>query len=865
MKKSKYKYAFSVIMCIYNVEKYLEEAIESIINQNVNFEKDIQLILVNDGSPDNSEEICLRYQKMYPNNILYKKKSNGGLASAKNFGLKFIEGRYISFFDSDDILPTNVFKEVFKFFKKNELCVDFVTIPLELFGAETGLHSKYKYMGNKNRIINLDTEPYNFVLSGAASFYKNDIFNTFRFDEDFVGEEDSLLNGLIYLKNPRFGYVCEKGVVYNYRKREEQNSIVDRVKFNPESYKTVIKLLEKIIPDDNLREYQKELIIYELRSRYKNIENSLFDKKIYDIIIKKYNYYINKLDINYIIYHSKYCDTPELKYFFGRIIDDNFCMKTYPEEFNNLYRMSTITIYYQNIKENTITLHVGYNKFNENIELVVFDEKNNIILPVEKKDYESCFDLYVGENNVDITHISKFEFKLTDMKKIKFILFDNMFNRYIPPKRIMVSNRTVYNSFLRKCNYKKYEIEFDGRKLIIQKIINKKFNIFIRKISDIYKIYKSNHVLALTRLFSRRNKRYVLINDRLDKAGDNGEALFKYIYANEPTIAKNTYYVIGKDCNDYKRLKKYGKVVKIGSLKHKILFLNAKYIYSSHTMPQFYNAYDIELLSLYRDLLNYKFIWLQHGITQNDISKAANKYRKGIDFITTCTNQEFNEFCKCKYGYDDGEIILTGFSRYDLLESHPKNIITIAPTWRRGFGISEPKRLDFKNSDYYLNYSKLLSNERLKNIISEKNITIHFILHPEMKDYISDFKSLENSNIKIIEQENVSYNKMFAESKLLITDYSSVFFDFAYLRKPEIFFQFDKEYFFKNHYKKGYFNFDTDAFGEVLTDPEQVVEKIEYYINNDYKMEEKYLKIISNTFKYTDKNNCKRIIEKTYK
>ena len=150
---SKYKYSFSIIMCIYKVEKYLEEAIESVINQDIGFEKNIQLILVNDGSPDNSEEICLKYKNLYPNNIIYKKKKNGGLASAKNIGLKYVEGKYVNFFDADDTLPSNTFKEVYRYFKRNGICVDFVAIPLAFFGAQTGLHPKYRYMGKKNRII----------------------------------------------------------------------------------------------------------------------------------------------------------------------------------------------------------------------------------------------------------------------------------------------------------------------------------------------------------------------------------------------------------------------------------------------------------------------------------------------------------------------------------------------------------------------------------------------------------------------------------------------------------------------------------------------------------------------------------------
>ena len=77
-------YKISTIIPIYNVEKYLDETIKSIINQTIGF-KNIQMILVNDGSPDNSEEICLKYKEKYPNNIIYVKKENKKYNTGNNF------------------------------------------------------------------------------------------------------------------------------------------------------------------------------------------------------------------------------------------------------------------------------------------------------------------------------------------------------------------------------------------------------------------------------------------------------------------------------------------------------------------------------------------------------------------------------------------------------------------------------------------------------------------------------------------------------------------------------------------------------------------------------------------------------------
>ena len=69
-------------MPLYNVEEYFEEAIDSLINQTIDFQENIQVILVNDGSPDNVESLCGKYQKRYPQNIVYVKQENGGVSSA---------------------------------------------------------------------------------------------------------------------------------------------------------------------------------------------------------------------------------------------------------------------------------------------------------------------------------------------------------------------------------------------------------------------------------------------------------------------------------------------------------------------------------------------------------------------------------------------------------------------------------------------------------------------------------------------------------------------------------------------------------------------------------------------------------------
>lgn len=91
-----YPFEFSVVMAVYNVEPFLREAVDSMIAQDFGFEK-IQLIMVDDGSTDGSGAICDEYVAQFPENVMVIHKKNGGVSSARNEGLKHIQGRYVNF------------------------------------------------------------------------------------------------------------------------------------------------------------------------------------------------------------------------------------------------------------------------------------------------------------------------------------------------------------------------------------------------------------------------------------------------------------------------------------------------------------------------------------------------------------------------------------------------------------------------------------------------------------------------------------------------------------------------------------------------------------------------------------------------
>lgn len=141
-----FPFEFSVVMAVYNVEPFLREAVDSLVAQDFGFEK-IQLIMVDDGSTDSSGAICDEYAQLYPENVMVIHKENGGVASARNEGLRYATGRYLNFMDSDDKFTQNAFREVHSFFKK---------MRKRRMLLQYRWNSLMHYMGDTGKMINSD-------------------------------------------------------------------------------------------------------------------------------------------------------------------------------------------------------------------------------------------------------------------------------------------------------------------------------------------------------------------------------------------------------------------------------------------------------------------------------------------------------------------------------------------------------------------------------------------------------------------------------------------------------------------------------------------------------------------------------------
>lgn len=207
----------SVIVPVYNVEKYLEKCLDSLINQSL---KDIEIIVVNDGSPDNSQEIINKYIKKHKN-IKSFIKENGGLSDTRNYGIKQASGEYLSFVDSDDYIDKTMLEKMYKKAKKDDLDI-VVCNSVNVY--DSGVEVEIKNLNYSDDLVK------NYLISppmACTRIYKKSLFDKIKFKKNIFYEDLELTPKLAkFTKN--IGFIDE-GLYYYYQRT---GSIMKQNKFN---------------------------------------------------------------------------------------------------------------------------------------------------------------------------------------------------------------------------------------------------------------------------------------------------------------------------------------------------------------------------------------------------------------------------------------------------------------------------------------------------------------------------------------------------------------------------------------------------------------------------------------------------------
>ncbi|WP_407383744.1 CDP-glycerol glycerophosphotransferase family protein [Ruminococcus sp.] len=413
----------------------------------------------------------------------------------------------------------------------------------------------------------------------------------------------------------------------------------------------------------------------------------------------------------------------------------------------------------------------------------------------------------------------------------------------------------------------------DNRNLIVEPASKgKTIKRELRYLPNVFAESKRSFITRLQYWLTRpfyKNKRIWLMYDKLYKGGDSCEYLYRYCKDKKDGITR--YYIIDKNTSDYRQMKRDGlHPVKTGSLKHKMAFLNADIalITNSQTFP--FNGYSMDKSRFIRDLCNFPTMCLQHGLSVQKCAMAQQRIIDNTRMYFIASKYEEMNLNNHVYGYKDTGILkMTGIGRYDGLISNDQKQILITPTWRMynampvttSEGEQRSYNPDFKNTVYYRIYNDLINNQKLIETAKRTGYKIKYLLHPILSAQVDDYTP--DPYVEVISSVgDMSYEQILTESSLMVTDYSGVQFDFAYMKKPLVYFHPDE---LPAHYDDGGFFYDTMGFGEICTTSPMLVDTLCEYMENGCRMKPEYIARVDDFYHYDDHDNCRRIYDEIMK
>lgn len=927
-----YPYMVSFVIAVYNTAGFLSEMLDSILAQKQDvltsflrkngeavfkenvYENIYEIILVDDGSTDGSEDICDVYARKYPW-IKVLHKENGGVSSARNAGIAIAQGKYITFPDSDDKLSDNVLESCFTFFEAHEQEVSMVTYPLRFFDAQIGNHWTAYRFDKGTRILNMMEEWDKPQYFTAASFFKTAALkNKISFDNRLInGEDIKFAHEVLYHDKPMIGLV--DSCTYWYRRRSTgEQSAVQNSKNTREYYIPYLKnmlgsLLEGAqIAYGKIPKYVQYAVMGQLQWRLRSdgdgaLAKAIIGEKDFQEYRQLIQELVKRIDLD-VIMEQKQLYREHL-FYLGNIKTGGRVQRRTERQnilyyFGDIYCTDAASCYlkleFMRIMNGILYLEGACANLEQDcvnwilIKAFALDDEQEsgegIRKQVEKYERRKLDVQILGQTAL---YIESFRVKVPLQGSGGSIYFGSTVNGVdVIKTRVVLGKFMPLSKELSKSYYSEadWTVRLENNRLCFWNMSS------MTEIPDFEQEFEKQIIqgsyensqevmeaLAIRKqALNRRAWKHAggqiwLISDRYHVADDNGEAFFRYM-ATRQNLNIQCYFVIAKDSEDFERLSVIGRVVEQDSREHMLLHLIADCIISSQA-----DEYIIDpvwrknfIKNIYKDLYcRKKFVFLQHGVIKDDLSTWLNRFNKNIAGFVCTAWKEAQSIVECDYYYNNEQIWLTGLPRYDRLYHNEKKYIMIMPTWRKwlmqDFNVAASDsdathvKVDIAETEYYKFYNALLNYPALLNTCEKYGYTLCFMPHSNLRESMESFDRDERVLFFDFDKK---YRDAFAEAALLVTDYSSTAMDFAYLRKPVIYAQFDKERFFSGEhtYKKGYFEYEKDGFGEVVYNLDHLIGVIISYIQHGCALEEIYQKRIDQFFAFNDKNNCKRVFEK---
>ncbi len=848
MDNMEFEYKVSVIVPVYNVEKYLRDCLDSLLAQTIDHEL-MEVLLINDGSTDNSLAICEEYAELFECFKVFDQE-NKGPSAARNVGIKNAKGKYIAFLDSDDTFDPQALKLLVDFFDKHYNEINLVTCYDEYFlnGKKLPPHVKYKYL-TKTGIYDLNETIFAFQLR-LSICYKNQFEENILFDEEVRFQEDQQFCSKILKDNVQIGYVKE--AVYNYMRND--NGLVASSSYPLYSFESTMKFFEDLFSEyeESVPRYFQALFFHDLSWKIK--ENVLFpyhyEGEEYAAALNRIQALIDRVDDEVILSHPS-TDSFHRHFFLNMKSDAKKAVVTPLKNKISIYKeskllynaekfeiiLNKITVKNSNLKMLAFLKSPIFNYIEAPKIEAVITYNDNTVQNINLDFFLSSWSWYKSKEKTNNFYGFYFNCDADNVSSFKIqVVVDGI--RYDTYYWFMSTSPFSLNTKHSEALLSNYKVEFEDNVFYISKLSEnellserKAATEKLNSLSSIYGIRCEADKMI--------NKKIWLYYDCIGVEKDNG--YYQFIHDINKDDGIDRFYVSTNEEIENTDLfsesqKKF--IVHFGSLKHKILYTAASKIITAYVEDRNINPFSSQEHKYIADILNFEIIYLQHGILHAHIPWKYSPGRVDCNCDKIVISSLFEkENLTNIYHFPLNTLIGCGMPRFDHIDRNtvPSNKILFAPSWRNyliGKTVGNEWTLtehQFVNSDYFKIFNEFLNAPELEEVLAENDIYLDFKIHPIFMPYLHFF---DNNNTHVSFAGGSVKDEEYAA---FITDFSSFVFDFAYLKRPIMYFVPDylQVKSGMNQYRELDLPFEK-AFGKMVTDVESAINEISDIIKNDF-------------------------------
>ncbi len=905
------EYKFSINIYIDN-ESLLETTISSFTSDKEFFRSSVQLILIDSLVTKESTELCLKYTDEFPENIYFVDCQGKGMAESFNDARVICLGSYLSFIRAGDYYSQGTLKgisETTAFMKASAICVSSETsrrrngaVPYN-FGAIEGQ-------------VNLKEYPDRVGLIFGAYFFKHDAITKLRFAKTYANDFstafilDLLLKTKLYLYIPRFTFSTTHSAENDIRNLKQQYF---------KSYFTdfVIRFIMPVLKSRGDSPIVMNIVMYliylrfacGLGDRYMFTMGSNSVNDFFNLISEAMQAVDDAIILNRNIAKRAFLP-PELTFKMLRLKYRNKSLKPdinfFPIGVMSEYEFRNYALKAVKVKTNgcfTATLGGAMISSSDHIDVRIMSislERASLrfigyvtdVSCLDKIDYE----LFAVANREKIPFR---DYQFYSLKTLFEIPFDKGYGFTFSVPLGNIKEMTVLSFFI-ALGGMSYRLRFsfgatgahltekfphsyfvvDGRMVTFdleaRKITIRRAAAFMRSKNERLFLSDIKHAVPMQKYIKikRLRKKYLstvdkysgrkiwLMCDSTKSASHDGYDLYNYINSLQDKRGVEAFYSqrgINPDDAFIMTAMQSTKLA-CGSAAQKIIAMNADVIVANG-----YNVYKILGFEdgeeiFYRDLLMADIVSFGGGFSMTRSAQVENRFYDNTTLRFCGSQSEYDRLIHPIYGYDKKHLFSFGYPHTDRLMSVPSRQILVCPALRRSFGkYSRIGYQAFTTEPLYSVFNALINDKRLLSYLDRYLCNIVLILPEEFakKEYLWN----KSEKVTVSSFEELGYKETIEKSAMLITDYSNIAFDFAYMHKPIIYYQNPNVSCQDNI---STFSYREQGFGTVVTDIDTLVEEIRKVIESDFKMSSEYTARREDFFAFIDRNSCTRIANAIY-